>query len=62
MPLKTSFIISILLSGLLWGEGFELKPGKTVPSLLLPSAREHQPVRTDSFLGKKTMIHVFASW
>ena len=44
------------------GAGFNISPGKQIPSLTLPSAKEHQALSTDSFLGTKTLVHIFASW
>ena len=63
MPAKISFLsVVFLFSHLTAGAGFDISPGKQIPSLTLPSAREHKPLTTDSFLGKKTLVHIFASW
>lgn len=56
------------LSGLLFllsasaAFGFELAPGRPLPSLALPTASDGQPLSTDSFLGKKSLVHIFGSW
>lgn len=62
MPLKLSFLLLAIFAGGLQSQEFDLKPGKMVPSFTLPTAREHKAMSTDSFVGKKTMLHVFASW
>lgn len=41
---------------------FELTVGERLPSLTLPTGRDHSPLATDSLLGGKALVHVFASW
>lgn len=42
--------------------GFELAVGDRLPSLILPTAQDHTPLGTNSLLGGKSLVHVFASW
>lgn len=46
--------------GLLPPGGFEV--GQVFPEILLPSAEDGRPLSVASFRGKKTILHVFASW
>lgn len=62
MPLKFKFLFFFTLTSGLFAQGFALKPGEAIPALTLTSAREQAPHSTQEFLGKKTMLHVFASW
>lgn len=41
---------------------FELAVGERLPSLTLPTARDHAALATDSLRGGKSLVHVFASW
>ena len=61
MRAKTIFPLIFLLSALT-SNGAKLAPGEVLPTVTLPTARDHKPLSTDSFLGKKTMLHIFASW
>ena len=64
MPLKFKFLFFFTLTSGLFAQGFALKPSEAIPALTLTltSAREQAPHSTQEFLGKKTMLHVFASW
>lgn len=42
--------------------GFDISPGKAFPSLTLPTASEGKMLSTDTFLGKKSLVHIFGSW
>ena len=39
-----------------------IEVGKPFPNLLLPSLKDGRPASVASFRGKKTLLHVFASW
>lgn len=55
-----AFLISIMPSAEpLAGE---LKPGDPFPSLILPSVADGQPNSMLAYRGRKTVLHVFASW
>ena len=36
--------------------------GQPVPDLVLPAARDGRPMSLADFRGRKTILHVFASW
>jgi hypothetical protein len=40
----------------------ELKKGEPFPSLILPSVEDGQPNSMLAYRGRKTVLHVFASW
>ena len=61
MRIKTLLPILLFLSALA-SSGANLSPGDVLPSVTLPTARDHKPLSTDSVLGKKTVVHIFASW
>lgn len=62
MRLNPSLFATLLLPLSGGAQGADLSPGEHIPALTLPTAREHKALSTDSFLGKKTVLHVFASW
>ena len=39
-----------------------MKPGQTFPLLGLPALDSGQPSSVRAFRGKKTLLHIFASW
>ena len=44
-------------------EPLDMRVGQPFPThLLLPSLEDGRPSSTDLFLGKKTLVVVFASW
>lgn len=64
---KMSTWLSALLVGLLGiaSDGTEtmpLKAGQKFPDLLLPSADSGVPDSLRFYRGRKTVVHVFASW
>ncbi|GHC55621.1 hypothetical protein GCM10007100_22850 [Roseibacillus persicicus] len=63
MRTKLTTIGLLLLSLLsLNAQEANLSPGQPFPSLTLPTATDHSALSTDSFLGKKSLVHFFASW
>ena len=40
--------------------GFEV--GQRFPEIVLPSAADSRPLTLAQFRGKKTILHIFASW
>jgi len=36
--------------------------GRPFPSIVLPAAADGRPLSTADFRGRKTILHVFASW
>ncbi len=40
--------------------GFEV--GQLFPEIVLPSAEDSRPLTLAQFRGKKTILHIFASW
>lgn len=55
-------LLGIVSAGGVTAKTFSLTPGKGMPVLTLAQARDGQPERTDTYLGKKTVVHIFASW
>lgn len=43
-------------------QGQQLAPNSYFPVLTLPTSRDNELVSTESFRGKKSLIHIFASW
>jgi len=43
-------------------EGYLLEVGRPFPLILLPAASDGQPLTLADFRGRKTILHVFASW
>ena len=39
-----------------------MKPGQTFPLIGLPALGDGQPSSVRAFRGKKTLLHIFASW
>jgi hypothetical protein len=39
-----------------------MEPGQTFPLLGLPGLGDGQPSSVRAFRGKKTLLHIFASW
>ena len=39
-----------------------IEVGKPFPNLILPSLEDGRPASIVQFRGKKTLLHVFASW
>ncbi|MFQ5718593.1 MAG: hypothetical protein ACE5IK_03505 [Acidobacteriota bacterium] len=60
MPL---LIVSSLLAGpaLAGGMG-QIQVGQPFPALVLPAAEDAHPTSLDEYLGRKVVLHVFASW
>lgn len=44
------------------GRAAELKTGEPFPSLVLPSVETELPDSLLAYRGRKTVLHVFASW
>jgi hypothetical protein len=40
----------------------QLTVGQPFPSLLLPSLQDGKPLSATDFQGKKTVLHIWASW
>lgn len=69
--MRNDWICGLLLTGAtLWGggqaaTGFTAPPltvGEPFPNLLFPAAADHRPVSVHQFHGRKTLVHLFASW
>ena len=43
-------------------EDVSIEVGKPFPDLLLPTLQDGRPASIASFRGKKTLLHIFASW
>lgn len=43
-------------------EDMRIEVGKPFPDLLLPTLADGRPASLASFRGKKTLLHIFASW
>ena len=64
-PISVHLLAALLLSATLVhgvAGGVEFKPGQPFPDIVLPRLADGKPGAISDFVGKKLILHIFASW
>jgi hypothetical protein len=58
-----SLVVVLMCNRETWAQAWgKIKVGEPFPTIVLPSLQGGKPMSVADFYGKKTILHLFASW